>query len=285
MIRTRVAKHLFGENLYFGHRAIGDLLGHETMTGLVAMGVGGRRVTPEQRRVLDDLAVICNSSDPRIWPLKLTRLVGSFGGTVAAFCAGQLAVEGERIGYWITGYAAAGLVELRESVGDRLEDAAAVAREVRAFVARRGRVSGFGVPLRPSDERMDALRAYVRGTPLERGDYWRLQEALSDYVEGERGIPRNIGLGLAAVLLDLGYTPGEISPLAHFLTQNVYVANACEAAAQRSPEMQRVPDEHVVYAGPARRDTPRAAIRKARTLASSFPPGPLEYTDDGLPYA
>lgn len=279
MIRTRVAKHLFGENLYFGRRAIGDLLGRETITSLVATGVTGRPTTPEQRRVLDDLAVICNSADPRIWPLKLTRLVGSYGGTVAAFCAGQLAVEGERIGYWITGYAAAGLAELRAAVGDGLEDADLVAREVRSFVARKGRVTGFGAPLRPSDERMDALRRYVAGTPLERGAHWRLQEALAALVEGKKGIPRNIGLGLAAVMLDLGYTPAEISPLAHFITENVYVANACEAAAQRSPEMQRVPVEHVVYAGPERRESPRAAARRARSDER------LGYTEEGRAFA
>jgi hypothetical protein len=279
VISTRVAKHLFGENLYFGHRAIGDLLGEESITGLVAMGVSGRRATREQRRVLDDLAVICNSADPRIWPLKLTRLVGSYGGTVAAFCAGQLAVEGERIGYWITGYAAQGLAELRAAVGDRIDDAEAVEAEVRAFVARRGRVTGFGAPLRPSDERMDALRRYVRGTSLERGVHWRLQEALAALVEGKKGIPRNIGLGLAAVMLDLGYTSTEISPLAHFMTENVYVANACEAAAQRSPEMQRVPDEHVEYAGAPRRESPRSLARRHESAH------PLQFMDDGLPCA
>ena len=44
--------------------------------------------------MLDDLAVILSgAADPRIWPLKITRLVGSYGGTIAGFVAGQLCTE------------------------------------------------------------------------------------------------------------------------------------------------------------------------------------------------
>ncbi|HEY1697729.1 MAG TPA: hypothetical protein VGG39_36465 [Polyangiaceae bacterium] len=279
MISTRVAKHLYGENLYFGHRSLGDLLGTESMTGLVAMGVAGAQPTREQREVLDAIAVIVNSADPRIWPLKLTRLVSSYGSVMAGYCAGQLAVEGERIGYWVTGYAAAALAELRTAVGDRIDDDAAVDACVRALVARRGRVLGFGVPLRPSDERMDALSAYAQARGLDRGVHWRLMDALAGHLEKDKGVPRNICIGLAAVLLDMGYAPEQTSRLAHFLSQSVFVANACEAATQQSPEMQRLPPEHVEYAGAPRRESPRALARRHESSA------PAEYMDDGLPCA
>jgi hypothetical protein len=264
VIRTRVAKHLFGENLYFGHRTLADLLESETLTGIVAMGISGQRPTAEQRRVLDDLAVIITSADPRIWPLKLTRLVSSYGGTLAGYCAGQLAIEGERIGPWISGYIAADLAELREAIGDRLDDADAVASAVSAFVSRRGRIHGFGVPLRPSDERMDALRAYAGRTGLDRRIHWRVHEALADHMERVKGVPRNVGVGFAAVLLDVGFAVSQISALSHFLIQAPFVANAYEAARQRAPEMQRVADEHVAYVGPAPRESPRAAARAAK---------------------
>ncbi len=258
MIATRVGKHLFGENLFFGHRTLADLLECETMTGLAALAVTGRRPTEEQRRVLDVIAVISTSADPHIWPLKTTRLVSSYGGVLAGYCAGQLTVEGERIGYWVCGYAASVLVELRSAVGEWVDDPEVVARAVADLVKRRGRVTGFGVPLRKSDERMDALRAYAARTGLDRGTHWKLQEALADHVERGRGIPRNAGIGIAAVLLDLGYEPLQISALVHFVSQNVYAANAFEAAQQQSPEMQKLGDEHIDYVGPARRQSPRA---------------------------
>lgn len=167
MIVTRVAKHLFGDNLYFGHAALGDLLEHETLSGLVAMGVSGQRPTDPQRPVLDAIAVLVNSADPRIWPLKLTRLVSSYGGVLAGYCAGQLAIEGGRIGYWVTGHAAATLAALRQAVGDCIDEPEAVAQAVGNLVRSGGRILGFGVPLRPSDERMDALRAYATRTGLD----------------------------------------------------------------------------------------------------------------------
>lgn len=265
MIRTRVAKHLFGDNLYFGHAALADLLGEETLSGLVAMGVSGRRPTEEQRSVLDAIAVIINSADPRIWPLKLTRLVSSYGGVLAGYCAGQLVTEGERIGCWVTGYAAAVLVELRAEVDDRLDLPGVVSQSVAELVRRRGRLPGFGVPLRPSDERMDALRSYAARKGLDRGVHWQLQEALAGYLEKERATPPNICMGVAAVLLDLGYPASQTSALAHFLNQNVFVANAFEAAQQQAPEMQKLADEHIDYVGPARRQSPRAlSVRPER---------------------
>jgi hypothetical protein len=257
MIHTRVAKHLWGENLFFGHRTLADLLGHETTTGIAAIAVSGKRPTEAQRRVLDAMGIIGTSADPHIWPLKTTRLVSSYGSVMAGYCAGQLTSEGERIGHWVCGYAASVLAELREAVGDRLDDPEVVTQAMKALVERRGRVIGFGVPLRKSDERMDALRAYAARTGLDRGTHWRLHEALAAHVEA-RGIARNIAIGIAAVFLDLGYTPLQTSFLWHVLSQNVYAANAFEAAQQSAPEMQKLADEHIDYIGPARRESPRA---------------------------
>ena len=152
------------------------------------------------------------------------------------------------------------MTELRRTVGDFIDDPEVVAQAVGDLVRSGGRILGFGVPLRPSDERMDALRAYATRSGLDRGAHWRLQEALAGHLEKERGVQRNICLGLAAVLLDLGYPAHQTSALAHFLSQNVFVANAFEAAQQRSPEMQKLGDEHVDYVGPARRQSPRALL-------------------------
>jgi citrate synthase len=259
LIVTRVAKHLFGENLYFGHRTLADLLGRETMTGLLAMAVRGRRPSDDERAALDAIAVVLNSPDPHIWPLKIARLVSSYGGVLPGFAAGQLPIEGERIGPWVVGYAATALAELREAVGDRIDDETVVAREVRALLARRKRVHGFGVPLRPSDERMDALERHAARTGLDGRPHWRLWSALAAEVERTKGLKPNGCSGIAAVLLDLGYTPAQASAFAHFVNHNVWVANVMEAAQQRSPEMQKLGEEHVDYAGPPARSTPRAA--------------------------
>jgi citrate synthase len=262
VIHSRVGKALFGENLFFGYRTLADLVGEETLTGLVSIAVKGRRPTEAERRTLDAIAVISTSADPHIWPLKMLRLVSSYGSVLAGYCACQVAVEGERIGYWIAGGAAAVLAELRGAIGDRMEEPAAVAAAITEHLRSGRRVIGFGVPLRKTDERMDALKVYVAAEGLGRGAHWRLQEALADHLGRERGIAPNIGLGIGAVLLDLGYTPRQVSALAHFLAQPVFAAHAVEAAQQQAPEMQKLADEHVDYVGAAPRESPRAIERR-----------------------
>jgi hypothetical protein len=261
VIRTRVALHVAGDNLYFGHRTIGDLLGGETSTGLMAMAATGRRPTDEERVVLDAIAVVLTSADPRIWPLKLTRLVASYGGTLAGFGAGQLAMEGKSIGPWTAGAAAKELVALREAIGDRLGDSDAVVAAVRDRVERRPRMVGYGVPFRDRDERMEALREQVIRLGRDTLPFWTLQTALSSGMMHQWGIAPNAAIGVSAVLLDLGYTPLQASAVSAFLNQNVFAANAFEAAQQRAPAMQKLPDEAVDYVGPAPRSSPRAAAR------------------------
>jgi hypothetical protein len=262
MIRTRVARHIVGDNLYFGHSTIGDLLGEETSTGLMAMAATGRRPSVQERVVLDAIAVIITSADPRIWPLKLARLVASYGGTLAGFAAGQLAMEGKSIGPWTAGAAAEELVALRDLIGERLGDDNAIHEAVSAHVEKRPRMVGYGVPFRARDERMEALRAHV--LEMERNGllFWKLQEALSLGMMRKWQAAPNAAIGVAAVLLDLGYTPLQASATTTFLNQNVFAANAFEAAQQREPLMQRLPDECVDYVGPPPRMSPRAAVSK-----------------------
>jgi hypothetical protein len=264
VIHTRVGLHVLGDNLYFGDRALGDLLGGETLTGLMCMAVTGRRPSVEEREVLDAVAVVMSSADPRIWPLKMTRLVASFGGTLAGYGAAQLAMEGHRIGPWPTGDAARELLELRDAVGDRMGDPLAVASEVRAFLERKPRIVGLGVPLRDYDERHVALTSWIGSKKRDLLPHWRLQQSLGEIARAQRRLGTNIVLGVAAALLDLGYTPVQASAITTFLNQNVFAANAFEAAQQRDPQMQRLADECVVYVGAEPRVSPRAAQARLR---------------------
>jgi hypothetical protein len=257
-MHTNVAIHLRGDNLYFGHSTAHGLLGTETVTGLLAMAATGRRPLPEERIMLDAIAVAGCSADPRIWPLKLTRLVSSYGGTLAGLSAGQLALEGKQIGPWVIGHAAGELVTLRERIGDRFEVAAAVEEAAREHAAKRPRISGYGVPVRERDERLEALRGAVLKLGRQTLPYWSLQEALSTAVMRQWGAHPNVAIGIAAVLLDLGYTPLQASAVTTFVNQNVFAANAFEAAQQREPLMQKLPDECVSYVGPPLRASPRS---------------------------
>jgi hypothetical protein len=92
---TRVAHAEWGVNRYFGF-PVPDLLGDETLTGLVALAVGARRLPAAEREVLDDIAVAMTLADPRIWPLKMTRLVASYGGGLAGMAKKRRSVISPR---------------------------------------------------------------------------------------------------------------------------------------------------------------------------------------------
>ncbi|HEY3820046.1 MAG TPA: hypothetical protein VGL81_22930 [Polyangiaceae bacterium] len=273
---THVAHVGNGEHMFMGQRVLGDLLGHESLTGLFALAVLGRRISPEEARLLDGLSTAVTAADPRIWPLKASRIAASYGDMLAGRAVGQLAMMGTFIGPRIIGYAAEHLQSLhRASDGAAAEDMDRVHLE---HVTTTKRLAGFGVPFRPEDERLTALRRFMKDTGRDQLPYWRAQEGLSAFLVRDRGLPANVGIGIAAGLLDLGCTPTQAGALGTMIHQQDFDANCFEAAQQRSPELQRLPETCVSYVGTAARRSPRATEERRPAPVVSL------YADDGLPY-
>lgn len=255
---TRVAHAGHGSHRFFGHDLFGELLGKESFTGMVALSIVGRRISTEDKELLDCLSVVLSVADPRIWPLKINRLVGAYGGTLAAFGA-QLCVEGDLIGMWSAGYAAQTLMELRTSLTKSPDETPEA--ELVAFLETKKRLTGYGVPFRPRDERLDALRECLEKRGRTSLTFWRLQERMSEIVLRTRGIAPNIVIGAAAMLLDMGFEARQVSAMAHFFNYPVFVANAVEAANQAPAILRRLPDETIDYIGPP----PRVSARAKKT--------------------
>jgi hypothetical protein len=258
VIVTRVAHAGSGDHRYQGYGALTELLGEETETGLLALGIMGRRATPEVLAVLDALAVSMTAADPRIWPLKVSRLVASYGDLLAGFAAGQLAMMGPYMTTRIVGDAADNLGRLRGAIGDDWSEAH-VTRCVAEHLSSRARLFGYGIPFRERDERFEALRGFMSRSGRVHLPFWRTQEVLSEALWRERKTAPNICIGFAASLLDVGCTPAQAGALAVFLIEHTMAANAFEAAQQRSTAVQRLPEECVEYKGPAPRRSPRSA--------------------------
>lgn len=251
---TRVGQARHGDNHFFGLSVGDDLAGRETVTGLIALSIAGRRLAPEERAVLDDVAVVMTVADPRIWPLKLTRVLSAYGSALPAMAAANLCIEHAHIGHFTTGVAAQNLVELARAVaaGDD------VAGAVNEMLGRGGRFMGFGVPFRPRDERVVSLRGCLLARGRAAKPYWKLFEALCEVMYAQKGLSPNIGLGVAAACLDLGFSPREISLLAVALGQTDYLANGVEGAAQAPDVLRELPPHTVRYVGSAPRKSPRA---------------------------
>jgi hypothetical protein len=253
---THVAHNGFGLNRFFGFD-VPDLAGDETFAGLAGLAVTGRRFSPEERGMLDDVAVASSLADPRIWPLKMARLVSSYGGCLPGVAVGFLCAEGAVVGFWTAERAAELLLSLLSEVEEPTVEAviASLDRRLRAGEW----LSGFGVPFRPQDERLLVLRKRVTERKRDTLPAWRMMEAAGEAARKLKGVEPNITVGLAAVCLDLGLTPRQIGILCVTLAQVDYLANAVEGAEQSPAILRRLPVGRMRYVGRPPRQTPRAS--------------------------
>jgi hypothetical protein len=254
---TRVGHAEWGDNRAFGHSVAETLVGAETYVGMLSLAVAGHRLSVEERALLDDLAVAMTVADPRIWPLKLVRVVSSYGGCLAAFAAGELCLDEAFVGHFTTGQAAQTLVDTQEILGDHSGDLDAVTEHVRALLAPRKRLLGIGVPFRPIDERVVMVSECVGARGRAHLPYWRLFLRFQAALERVKNLRPNIGLAAAAITLDMGFTPRQCAILVASLGSTDFLANAVEGSLQAPPMLRQLPDCVLVYRGREARTSPR----------------------------
>ena len=243
------------EHHFRGHRVFAELAGREGFWSFVSLAVGARLLGPDESGVLDTLCACVMASDPRIPPLKLTRLCAAYGHDLSAFGATYVALDGARLGPSPTQPAA----ELLSRVRGRLKACPPTLEELRRALEPElehtiGTVPGFGVPARSVDERVTAMRSLLRAHKRDHLPHWGILMAAQDLL----GTPANVAGGVAAVLLDLGYTPAQAPLLAACLVLPAVLAHATEGAQQRPEVLLRLPAEWVRYRGKAPRQSPRA---------------------------
>ncbi len=259
-IRTRSARWGWSDHRYFGFAVFGELM-KEPLSGMTALSVLGRRLSAEELAVLDEAAVALTLADPRIWPLKMTRVLASYGNTLSAAGAGMMVQEEARVGAWTGCRAAELLLEFRQQVGDQIDDRELLSDVVRRHLAKHHFVWGFGTPFRGQDERLAALCGCVERRGREKLTHWRLFRNVAQVVGCLRSWEPNVGMGIAACFLDMGMSPREVGVTAAALMQHMFMAHAAEASVQQAPQLQKLPDERVVFAGHPPRLSPRASQR------------------------
>jgi hypothetical protein len=262
IVPTRVGHAEWGDNRVFGYSVAQELAGKESYVGLLSLAVAGRRLTASECALLDDLAVVITVADPRIWPLKLVRVVSSYGACLAAFAAGELCLDEAFVGHFTTGEAARMLFETRCALGDRCFELEAVTEHVRALLAPGKRLLGIGVPFRPVDERVVMLTERVCARGRADLPFWRLFLLFQTALERVKKLRPNIGLAAAALCLDLGFLPRECAILVASLGSADFLANAVEGSLQAPAVLRELPQSAIVYRGCEPRTSPR--LRAAR---------------------
>lgn len=267
MITTRVAHADGGDNAFRGFSVNEELAGRDGWTSAISLAFGGPRLDPSTAAIVEDLAVCSLAADPRIWPLKMARLVASYGVTLPAMAVGHLALEGAIVGAEPTGAAAEILVAWTAKLGDdpTIEELEAHIDEALA----RGRVPGFGVAFRGHDERVEAIKQCLSARAFSPGRHWRLVSRLEEVMITRTKVRLNLAMASAAVLLDLGYAPKQIRMWMSAFLDVCFYANVVEAADQKSPELLAIPNEAIAYVGRSARTSPRALAKK--TLDSQSP--------------
>lgn len=263
-LHTRVARAGWDEHDYFGKKLFADLAGNVSYAGLLGFALDGKLLSADEAAMLDDCAAVLALGDPRIWPLKLTRLGSAYGRVVPGIVIGNLCFDGTCVGPLPFGPSAAFMLEIESLATD--------AEKIDALTSRIGRdkrLPGFGVPFRDYDERVVALVECVKRRGRDGLPHWKAAETTWRLLKDTKGVPPNIGSAVATVMLDCGFTPEQIGPLAFALMQSVMLANAYEGAHQDAAVLRQLPDDAVEYVGKPARTSPRAREKALATLPLS----------------
>lgn len=250
---TSVGRADVGENQFRGFAVGAQLAGHARLWSALSLAVGHRALGDADCQLLADVVVCSLAADPHIWPLKVTRLVSSYGNAVPAMAAGMMSTAGGFMG-WGT-YAPAARF-LRELAGIPVH---ARNTYIDAQVTKRRHIPGFGVAFRSHDERASALADCVRKRGYGEGEHWQVLLAAHEILRDRRA-PMNIAAATAAVFLDVGFSPSQIGALGPVLLLPNYLANAVEGAEQAPEILRRLPNSAIQDRTPSPRMSPRARL-------------------------
>jgi hypothetical protein len=243
---------VWGDNRFMGHSVKDDLTGSEDLMSMLALGITGRRLTEQEREMLNDLSVASAVGDPRIWPLKAIRVATSYGSHIAGLSVMNLCLDDAVIGHLTVKQTTQFLLDFQNEVLTIGFDQA-----IKDLIASNKRISGFGVPFRDEDERLVTVKKRVIFHKRDTLPYWTLSVKLANAIKEAKGLKCNVGLAFAALHLDMGFTPMQAGLLTICAGQIDYMANVAEGAQQSHKLLQNLPDECIEYVGPETRKSPR----------------------------
>lgn len=268
IIETAVGVHIGTENYLRGYAVQGELVGHDGFWSCLSLALGGPRLSRDDEALLDDMSTCANATESRVWPLKLTRILASYGDAVAGLGGG--------LGYLsrcVTGpapirKAAADLLKLRDEIGEIPDDDAALLQAVRpiltGMLAAKTSIAGFGAFSRDIDERRVAIEPRVRLHGRERGAMWRLLLAAERVFIERKNMRANCAVAVAAPCLDMGYDPMQIELIGLAILLPNFIAVAHEGAVQSRALLRALPEPMLEYVGtPARQSAAKLAAEDA----------------------
>lgn len=269
---TQRAGHIgTDDNRFCGSAVFADLATRiADPTALLCLAFGMPLPNADGREVLRCACLSVTSPDARVWPLKMTRVLASYGNPYAGFFGAQLANFSDRMGPGTATHAALSL----RWIAERLERETAptgeptagpaeptdeqVAAVVAEHLATRGRIAGFGVPFRKEDERLLGLLRLLSGHSSRQGRFWKLHLRVVAAMRQRDGLEPNIVIALVALFLDLGLPAARAGMfLTSMMAQN-FAAHALEASERDAAILQQLEPRFLEDQCAAPRRSPRA---------------------------
>jgi hypothetical protein len=252
-ITTRVGHTAADELRFHGYKVFAELLGRASVGQMIVLGLTGRLFADDDIATIDDVITAMTSTDPRLWPFKVTRLASSHGNGAYGVAATLIAGEGGMYGTNRLEHAAQWLVDLHGRAS-----ATGITDDEIGSVLDAGGGGSFGVLYRARDERFEALMLQVAKRGRHERPFTSLCLHAVRVARERKQLEVHVSLAIAALCLDLGLTPYQIGMFGLVFMFHDALANATEGALQQPPVLQQLPRETLQYAGREARRSPRS---------------------------
>jgi citryl-CoA lyase len=252
---TSTVSRIDGDTVRIRGYDLEELIGGQTFTASAFLLLRGRLPTPDEVRALDAvLNAVLDYALEKPGTVAARYTVSANPSMVAGMAAAVLAVGRFTLAPEDTARFIVDAHDRLAATGAGIDELAATL--VAEAGERRQRIPGFGHPrFRRIDPRAQRLRDVAEASGLW-GERARLYEAVHRAFTGLPGkadIPINdVGM-MAVVLVELGFTPEEMTGLAVLSTMPGVVAHLSEELRTGRP-IRVVPEDQVDYADRSERD-------------------------------
>ncbi|WP_277058768.1 citrate/2-methylcitrate synthase [Trichlorobacter lovleyi] len=249
-LKSRMGACFPGERAVFrGHDLHAELRDMDWVE-LFVFGITGRRLTPQQLRLLHAIWVYTSYPDARIWNNRVAALAGSSRSTPTLALAASLAVsEATVYGGYPSISAFDFFMRTRKKIaqGEHLEEIIHSERQTR-------RIYGYGRPITSADERLPWLLERARELCLDQGPYLRLAFDVERVLLKDNPLLRMNYAGLVAALsLDLGFSAREFHLFRFPMTFAGMPPCFLESSQETEGAFLPLSCAHIVYEGTPKR--------------------------------
>lgn len=186
-----------------GRLVFKELLGKKSFMQVAALAIAGLELSESDGELLDDIGVLAQLADPRIWPLTVAKRIAANAGNLAeAVTAGIASLCTPQM----TGTPSAGFMRFLDRVENAVRDGQTVEFVVREALAQGKRIPGVGRPVLRGDERVSPMLEAIRRHGRDAGASVALGLEVDDALAHEKGLRVNSAGFCGAVMRDIGFS-------------------------------------------------------------------------------